>query len=294
MARKLTPAALLAIAACATACLLASPAGAQDPDRITWLTMEFPPFFIHQGDQAGQGIADGVMRILQERMPAWRHRQEVANTAQIVGRLRAGEPVCSAAYIRTPERERHMSFSLPDLLLPPNGITIRRSDLARFGGGGPVSLDRLLSSAELRLGVAQGRSYGEEIDGILDRYKQSRHVYSRLGDDIYATLFDMLLRDGVDYVVGYPYEAAFHARLRGRENEILSLQVEENPELVLAHVVCPRTDWGRRVIREIDGILREVRPTTEYRALVEQWLGPELREAYRAAYEAEFGAPAVE
>lgn len=263
---------------------------AQPPPEITWLTMEFPPFFIHRGDQAGKGIADGVMRVLEDRMPGWRHHQQVANTAQIVARIRAGERVCSAAYIRTPQRERFMEFSVPDLMLPPNGITIRRSDLDDFGGGGPVSLTRLLDDGELRLGLAQGRSYGKEIDAILERHRQSRHVYSRLGDDIYQTLFDMLLRDGVDYIVGYPYEAEFHARLRGREDEVVSLQVRENPEMIFAHVVCPRNEWGRRVIAEIDEILEEVRPTPEYRALVEDWLGPELRESYRVAYDAEMGS----
>lgn len=281
----------LSLLAAASALLFASiaPASAQDPREITWLAMEFPPFFVQEGDQAGNGIADQVTRVLREHMTGWRHREEVANTARIVVSLRAGEQVCSAAYIRTPQREEFMEFSIPDLLLPPNGITIRRKDLEKFGGGGPVSLASLLENPSLRLGIAQGRSYGEEIDAILRRHKQDRYVYSRLGEDIYESLFDMLIRDGVDYILGYPYEAAFHARKRGREDEIMSLPVRENPEMILAHVVCPRNEWGRTTIAAIDEVLREVRPTPEYRGFVERWLGPELRDSYREAYEAEFG-----
>lgn len=275
----------------ALVCASSSASVAQNPREITWLEMEFPPFFIEAGRDGEKGIADQVVEVLRGRMTQWRHSTEVASTAQITMRLRAGDQVCSPAYIKTPEREQFMEFSLPDLLLPPNGITIRRVDLERFGGGGPVSLAALLDNPSLRLGVAGGRSYGEEIDTILQGHKQDRHVYVRFGEDIYASLFDLLARKGVDYIVGYPYEAAFHARQKGLEDSIVSLPVRENPSMTRAHVACPKTDWGRSTIATIDAVLREVRPTAEYRAFVEQWLGPELVESYRTAYDAEFGAP---
>lgn len=274
--------------------LLLAPAtvSAQAHQELTWLDMDFPPFFIHDGEQKGQGIADEVTSLLEREMEGWRHREEVATTAQILVRLKAGGQVCSAAYIRTPEREQAMVFSTPDLLLPPNGITVRRADLAKFGGGGAVSLAALLENPSLRLGIAQGRSYGEPIDAILQRHKQDKHVYSRFGEDIYAGLLDLLQRGTVDYIIGYPYEAAYHARTKDIEDLVASLPVRENPELTRAHVVCPKTDWGRSTIAAIDPILEKARKTAEYRAFVERWLGPELRAAYREAYEAEFGLPA--
>src|SRR5690606_10357320 len=136
----------------------------------------------------------------------------------------------------------------PDLLLPPNGVTVRRDDLARFGGGGPVSLAALLEDSSLRLGVAKGRSYGEAIDAVLLRHKQSKHVYSRFGDDIYASLFDLLTRQGVDYILGYPYEAAYHARAKNLEGSFVSLPLRESPAMIEAHVACPKTAWGASVI----------------------------------------------
>lgn len=259
----------------------------QDPKQITWLEMGFPPFYVPDGKDAGMGIADQVTRVLRERMPGWSHRSEAANPAEISARIRAGEQVCTAAYIRTPQREQYMEFSVPDLLLPPNGITIRREDLARFGGGQPASLATLLDNPALRLGVAQGRAYGDEIDALLQQHKKDRHVYSRFGEDVYGTLLDLLLRKGVDYIIGYPYEAAFHARQRGLEDSIVSLVVQENPTLTRAHVACPRTEWGRTTVAAIDRVLREVRPTAEYRGFVERWLGAELRQPYRDAYDAE-------
>lgn len=266
-----------------------SAAAQQDPKELTWLGMEFPPFFIAEGTDADKGIADEMVRLLRARMTDWKHRSETASTAEIQLRIRAGEQVCSPAYIRTPEREQFMAFSLPALLLPPNGITVRRTDLARFGNGGPVSLAALLKDSSLRLGVAKGRSYGEAIDSILTQHKQAKHVYSRFGDDIYASLFDLLTRQGVDYILGYPYEAAFHAKSKGLEAAFVSLPLEESSAMIQAHVACPKTPWGASVIAAIDAALRDVRGTAEHRALVERWIGPELRSDYRRAYDAAFG-----
>ncbi|HEV8629617.1 MAG TPA: hypothetical protein VGV61_04805, partial [Thermoanaerobaculia bacterium] len=174
----------------------AAPAAADD---LTWLTMDFAPFYIHTGKEHGQGIADGVMHVLQRHLTEFSHREELAEPASIMTRLKAGDRVCSAAYIRTTEREKVLEYSLPDLILPPQGVTVRRDAVARFGGGaaGPVSLAKLLENPNLRLAVAFGRSYGPALDGLLEHTKGSTHVYWRRGEDIYRTLFDMLVKGSV-------------------------------------------------------------------------------------------------
>lgn len=265
--------------------LAATPAAA---DEITWLAMEFPPFYIDDGPDRGNGIADAVVRRLQAHLTAWQHREEVADPAAIMARMKAGDHVCSAAYIRTPERERVLLYSTPDLILPPNGVTIRRSDLERFGGGAPVSLAKLLENRQLRVAVAVGRSYGPALDALLEHHKTSSHVYWRRGDDIYGSLFDMLMRGSVDYVIGYPYEALYLARRRGVADEIVSLPVSEAPDYTLAHVVCPRTEWGQKVIAAIDAALADERPRPEYRAAIERWLDTSLHEEFRRQYESRF------
>ncbi|HXT52457.1 MAG TPA: TIGR02285 family protein [Thermoanaerobaculia bacterium] len=278
----------LAIAALAGAALFAaSPAAA---DEITWLTMEFPPFYIHAGKDRGQGIADAVSHLLQRHLGNHTHREELAEPATIMTRLKAGDHVCSAAYIKTPERERVLEFSLPDLILPPHGITARRATVPRLTGGAarPVSLAKLLANRKLRLAVAVGRSYGPTLDTLLERTKGSNHVYWRHGEDIYRSLFDMLLKGSVDYLVGYPYEALYMSRERGVEGQVVTLPLVELPEYTLAHVVCPKTPWGRAVVSEVNRALEIERPRPEYRQAIERWLDPGLLPEFRGQYEAKF------
>jgi uncharacterized protein (TIGR02285 family) len=303
IARPSLPVLALALAVGAGGLLgLPLPAGAAPPaatpsaaagGEITWLTMEFPPFYIHAGKDRGMGIADAVTHRLERHLAGYSHREELAEPATIMTRLKAGDHVCSAAYIRTPEREKVLEFSLPDLILPPNGVTVRRDAVSRITGGAPepVSLARLLKNHDLRLAVAVGRSYGPTLDGLLERAKGSPHVYWRHGEDIYASLFDMLVKGSVDYVLGYPYEALYMARERGVEGQVVTLPLVELPDYTLAHVVCPRSDWGRKVIAEINRALLVERPKPEYRQAIERWLDAPLQEEFRRQYQARFLAP---
>ena len=278
----------------ALALAMASLAAAAVADEITWLTMEFPPFYIHEGKDRGQGIADTITRLLQRHLTDYTHREELAEPATIMTRLKAGDHVCSAAYIKTAERERVLEYSLPDLILPPNGITVRRDAVSRLTGGapGPVSLQRLLANRNLRLAVAVGRSYGPALDGLLERTKGSPHVYWRHGEDIYRSLFDMLMKGSVDYVLGYPYEALYLARERGVAAQVVTLPLAELPDYTFAHVVCPRTPWGRKLIGEINRALEVERPKPEYRQAVERWLDEGTQAEYRRQYDARFLAAA--
>lgn len=276
----------LLVAAVFAAALL--PAASAEAEEITWLAMQFPPFYIAEGPDRGQGIADVVTRRLQGHLGGYQHRTEVAEPAAIMARMKAGDRVCSAAYIRTADREKVLAFSAPDLILPPNGITVRREALPRFGDGGPVSLERLLADRQLKVAVAVGRSYGPALDALLERHKASPHVYWRRGDDIYSSLFDMLARGSVDYVIGYPYEALYFARQRGIADQVVNLPLAELPDYTFAHVVCPKTEWGQRVIAEIDAALRVERGRPEYRQAIERWLDPGLLEEFRRQYETRF------
>lgn len=264
---------------------LASPVAGNE---ITWLTMRFPPFYIHGGEQKGQGIADRITAMLTRHLGDYSHREEAADPATIMARMKSGDRVCTAAYIRTPEREKVLHYSLPALILPPNSAIVRRESLPSFGGGGPVSLARLLANRQLKAAVAVGRSYGPALDVLLEPHKSSAHVYWRRGEDIFPGLFEMLTKGSVDYVIGYPYEALYLSTQRGLGDRVVSVPFSESPDYTLAHVVCPKNEWGRQVITAVDRALRVERQRPEYRQAIERWLEPAQQDEFRRQYEQRF------
>lgn len=255
---------------------------AAQPSVVTWMDIEFAPFYIHEGPDKGQGIADRLTQLLVEKLPDYEHRFATSSPDRIVKSLGAGEPVCSAAFLETPEREKVMLFSAPALLLPPNGITVRRDSMP-FEGKSELSIDDLLSDPSLRGGIARGRAYGAEIDGPLMTYRGDA-LTVREGEDIYSGLLSMLIRGRVDWIVGYPYEAVYVARQLGVEDQVRNLRLVESPAYVDAFVVCPRNPWGEAIMARIDAVLQSEVGTEGHRDFVERWLDPDSRPSYREAY----------
>ena len=271
-----------AVTALALGFLLTGTAAAQD--TVRWLDMDFPPFFISEGPAAGQGMGDRIADLLSTELTGYRHERDRASPDRIMGLISAGDPVCSVAFLRTPERERTMAFSVADMVLPPNGLIVRRGDETRFSTLGSVSLAGLVDSGNVRLGTAAGRSYGAALDPILADAPDGS-VFERQGDDILRGLLQMLVRERLDAVLGYPYESRWIADQLGISDQIAFLPLEEASDFTTAHVVCPRTEWGHALIERIDGILLERRTTPGYRAFVERWMPEDRIEDLRTAWD---------
>jgi uncharacterized protein (TIGR02285 family) len=229
-------------------------------------------------------MGDRIVELLIAGMPDLVHDRQTASPTRILRELELGRQVCSVAYLKTPERERVMTFSIPDLILPPNGVTVRRDSLSRFGGGGAVSLATLLGDPSLRLGIADGRSYGDAIDPLLQARRGAPNLHVRQGEDLYPSLVQMLVRGRLDYVLGYPYEARYVASRFALGETIVNLPLVEAREHTFAYVVCPKTDWGRALIARVDALLRRERPSERYRGFIERWLDPAMLDAFRAVY----------
>ena len=276
----------LALAAIVAACPAPAPAAA---DEITWLTMEFPPFYIHDGKDRGQGIADGVTHCCSATLRGYAHREELAEPATIMTRLKAGDHVCSAAYIRTAERERVLEYSLPDLILPPNGITVRRDDGARGSPAArparcrsPSCSPTASSSWRWRWGV---RRPGARRPARAHQGEPARLLAPRRGH--LPSLFDMLLKGSVDYLVGYPYEALYLARERGVEGQVVTLPLAELPDYTLRtwsarDALGPRR--GGRGQPRAAARAAAARVPAGHRALARRGLQAEFRRQYEAKF----------
>lgn len=280
------------LSAATLACVLPSrPGWSQDEQRIEWLNQDFPPFSINQGPASGQGISDVLGKMIQDEMSAWTHVANDSTLLEVNGRMRDGHQVCATTFIKTPTREKIMHFSIPFMIVPPNGITIRREDRRKFGDGtqlAQLTLAQLIEDPSLKLAFARGRAYGKQIDAVLDGTESKSHVYGRHGDDLYGSLFEMLLKGSTDYILGFPYEAVFRAHELGVEDQVMSLPIAESGAYVLSHIVCAKTEWGAGAVQAIDTAIRGLRTRDDYRQAIERWLDESLMTEFRKRYRQEF------
>jgi len=278
--------ALITVLPCILVVLLAQPAAAKD--TITWMEVSMPPYFIQEGPEKQQGYGDVVSAILQEQLPEYEHLEVVTNVTRHFHKFKQGEKVCSVGLYKTPEREAFMHFSIPSFLTLPPVLITTKNKLDDFGGRSSIKLDDILRNKKFIIGLSKDRSYGVQIDAILDQHKNRENLIVYAGQELSANYFKMLLLNRLDGLIGLPDEAMYHAEKMGLRDQLATLIIEENQQGFtgwLCAVGCSKNEWGRAVIDKINAILLEQRPTSRYRGAYERWLDANSLARYRAVYQ---------
>ena len=266
-------------------------------EAIHWVDVRIPPYHhIESGDQDSspealgvqKGITDRLLPLLAEALPQYSHKRTIVPTPRLLRALEEGDNVCNPAMKITPERQEYIVFSRrPSSIAPSNGITIRADQQDRFGEP-PVSLESLLNKPDLVLGIEFGRAYGPEIDQVLVRNRTNGSVYERFSSPAYSGLIQMLTRERVDYVLGFPMEFSYVKATRQLERDIAFLPLKESREFSYSYIGCSKTATGRELIARIDEALARIRKTGDYREAIERWLPDVVRESFRQHYKDDF------
>lgn len=265
------------------ALLLVAPGPLRAEDApVTWAVYDAPPFMIAEGPERDAGIFDRIRRLLDARLGGDAARTLRAPFPRVVASLKDGAELCFVGGVRTPEREAFAVFSLPVAMFYPLRIVVRAPERARFAARAPLSLPALLADRNLRTSVLRDRSLGPRIDATL-REAAPLGVHSE-----FREAFRMLLADRLDYLVEYSAIAAYQARALGQGEAIAALPFAEAPAPVFSRVMCPNTDWGRRLVARIDAILRVERRSPAYRRIVEAWAEDGDLDTIREAYDRSF------
>ena len=247
------------------------PAGAEEPETITWLVLDLPPLFITKGPDAGNGIADRIQKMIIKGLKGRHCETRVANASRIAKELNQDSKVCFAG-----EFYGNPAFltSIPTIVLPPHNLIVLKENAHLFGDGDRVSLRTLLQNEKLIFGTAENRLYGPELDAVLKEYAGAKNIYARSGKDTLEGLLGMLDKKRVHYIIEYPVSIRYAAEKAGIWERLAIIPIEENAGAlpVRGAVRCPDTPWGHRLIKEINEVLLKIRPTAEYRKIIKDWI----------------------
>ena len=96
----------------------------------------------------------------------------------------------------------------------------------------------------------------------------------------------MMVKGRGDYILEYAMVTEYFSKLYAPLlDSLTSVAISELDTLVVGHLACPRTPWGRKVIDTMDEVLSRIRGTTEYREAVLFWLGTEERKMALQLYD---------
>lgn len=255
-----------------------SPATAAD--QIIWGKYSVPPYMIRNGEFAHQGIFDLTLDVVKKAMPQYRHVELDAPFPRVLNEIRQGNHWCFNGMLKTPEREEFGYISLPMSVFIPLRIIVRRDRLDEFKGR--ESLKELLQNPALTTSVMRDRSYSPTVDKLLAAYPPREHYSEQI------EAIGMLLAGRIDYMLELPLLAFEQARAMGKPDALIALPVQETREVVFNHVMCPKNEWGRQVVEQVNQVLLAERSKPYYRKIVEKWHDPASAAQIRQIYDTVF------
>jgi uncharacterized protein (TIGR02285 family) len=251
-----------------------------DEKKIIWLKSNYPPYYITDGPNANTGIADRLEQLLRKELTGYEHDTLVANWRRILQMMKSGKNVVCLTFLKTPERERFIQYSILTSVKPATGICVRAGD-PLFKGMESISFTDLLNKKDLKIGITHGRAYGKAIDRALKENKNARNIVVRTSSDGIDGLISLLMRKRIDALICYPHEANIVAREKNLKGKIKQLGVVEQAPLNLSYSGAPKTAWGKKVIKEINRIYRKHHVLKKTSMDLEPYLDPDTAKRFR-------------
>jgi uncharacterized protein (TIGR02285 family) len=251
---------------------------AEEKETILWLRPDFPPVYFIDGPNVGTGLGDRTSTYIFHRLSEYRHVQRVSNFKRIIKTLSVGKKACSMTLLKNREREKVIAYSEQMLASPQNAIiTLQRNRqaFAPFSGNSEaVSLKSLLLDSNLVLGYSNGRSYSNKVDQIIRAHTNQKNSAVTSGSNIFEGVMKMMQYGRIDYTIGYAYEGQYMAQRLGFEEKVISIPLQEHPDVVPVYIGCPKTDWGRHIIARLNPIIISSRSKPAFYGVYKKWMDP--------------------
>lgn len=246
-----------------------------DKEEIIWLiedTLEWQDYINKISKSTSQDTAAIIMHGLEK---LGYQLNIIKSTGERAERMLKNESsACMSNRIKNPEREKFSVFSLPhDLYL---GLQLYRvtkkyplSEQVLNKQGEVISLSQLFQHYPKQvLAIPTAVSYGVAIDKQINALA-SDNIFIRGGNSRIASLANMLLKNRIDYIIYYPQD------INSINHDNVSLEsytIAGSPPNFLGHVACSKTAEGKKIIKDIDDILRQAYQSKAFYIAHEKWL----------------------
>jgi uncharacterized protein (TIGR02285 family) len=233
-------------------------------DTLYWQKVNWPPYQILHGEDAGKGRFDVYIDLFQKQLPQYDHQNVEMNWSRFWHDVKTGKHILNSMAIKTDQRSQYAVFSQVISFALPHRIIMARSTLEKLGNPGSVALVDFIKDKRLRGVLEQTRSYSPPLDDVL---KQGGAVANFVRQVVDAEhIFKLIASGRADYTIEYPVVAEYLINKHHPEmsKSLASIRIEELPRYIAAHIAAPKTPWGRAVIDDIDEMIDGLKTTKQY------------------------------
>ncbi|SFC98553.1 TIGR02285 family protein [Pseudoalteromonas denitrificans] len=238
-------------------------------ETIVWQMNHAPPATIVEGKYKGEGFLDLILKQLITALPQYEHQIIVSSMARSIFELQKQKNVCLPALFVTNKRKEFVYFSKASVAHPSHRIVFNRK--INLSQKNELSLRGLLENKTYVLGLDNGRSFGNKIDGIITQKPYLDNVYF-FSSESPNRLLHMVKKGRVDYTITYPFQVSYYNKYNDFNiDEFKIFKISGAKKYVTGQVACPKTVWGKKVIKDIDIVLKKLKPTKNYYQALSKW-----------------------
>ncbi|MGL1891806.1 MAG: transporter substrate-binding domain-containing protein [Spirochaetaceae bacterium] len=254
-------------------------------EEVIFYEFNTPPFQISEGEFKGKGVLNYFKDSFIKEFKDYDIKTYVSYDIKVLSEMKKKPNIIFSAGLKIPERKEIGLYSIPYLLLLPNGIIIDKNDYDKFSPYlnevGEVKLEYLITESRLKGGVSLERTYGGIIDEILIKHQHNKFIIPEYYESLEKKI-QKIENNELDFVFGYPVEAEFFMKNDPQsKKDIITLAVEGMPEYLLVYLLISKGDFGEKMITEINIFLEKIVKQKEYHEKYEYWLDEENKKRYR-------------
>ncbi len=234
-------------------------------EGLTWFVTEIEPLYFSNSPE--RGAFNVILDLFESKLSNYDHKREMMNFSRVWSKIKNGNPICQPGTYKTKENEKFAVFSRPFAVMYDYKAIVSEDLFQKLNRPQKVSLKKLLKESSLR--TATGRnSYGPILDQILKESSPRKSEYISKSENTYK----MLQLGRIDYYLELPYIVSYFNKKNSTTDKYLRIvSIEESPPIIELHVACPNTQWGNRIIADINRALDELIPLNTFQDLWTQW-----------------------
>lgn len=247
---------------------------------INWLAHDFAPYYILNGQYQHQGRDESIISLLEKQLPNITFNRMLIPSGKVIQELsNTSNNVCALSLYKNDYRKEHIYFtdeSSTTGLSPSIAMHKKLAKALNIAESKEVSLLNLIQDKKLTLGVSMSRSYGQEIDTLINSTPNIDLVIRPTRDSL-ASLTYMLNLKRIDILLGYPSEHYYLAKSMHFEENLTQRPLTESPALSYGFIGCTKSEQGAKDIAILNEQLKVIKKTQAYNDLLMRWLPEDLR-----------------
>lgn len=164
--------------------------------------------------------------------------------------LRQQANYCAMSKIWTKDRAEFLHYSARPTSVYPPLLLISDRPL----GTEPIDFKNLLQQfPKLKIGLVQGRSYGEQLDALVQQFPNN--FYLRGGEFAAETLLQMLSKHRLDALVEFAATVRSHEQHVPQSRQFVRHRLLNQP-VIKGYLVCHKSPQGQLLIDQINLIMQ--------------------------------------